>query len=140
MIDYEKLKLAHDLADQVCKEGFPSLCISFNSYHGGAAKCGHDLHFGKVGMDAIEGVSIDEIIAKLQELIKSKPKYSVGQTVFIYDHEEGIHSFAIAEIDSKDNTVYDECCGEWRFMEILYESKNSLIEDQISYWEGLKDE
>jgi len=93
MIDYEKLKIAHELADKYCKENNMTLVIEANYYAGGCVNLGHTLYFGTNEIENLERCSLDKIIAKLQELTQPKPKYEEGSKVFylIYADEVTIN-------------------------------------------------
>lgn len=123
MIDYEKLKLAHELAE---KAG------SYISY----------AYENKSG-NFVNRVDLDQLILELKELTKTKPKYEVGQEVFAL-HRDQIIPFTIEKIDSQ-GTEYWYCFRENeyqvnRFIEtILYPTRQALIDAQIEYWQRLAD-
>ena len=83
VIDYEKLKLTHELADKYCKENNMTLVIEANCYAGGCVNLGHSLYFGTNEIENLERCSLDKIIAKLQELTQPKPKMRMVHEFFI---------------------------------------------------------
>lgn len=144
MIDYEKLKEALNLASNLHERVSVEVCFfkhlvptyNLNQKDG----CGYS------------GDNIDEVIDKLKELTKPKPKYNVGETVFAKEYNEYISSFTIDEVVYEDGDyVYinyvdggDFSDGENDFNQYIeddvYPSKESLIDSQISYWQSFKEE
>lgn len=136
MIDYEKLKLAHELAYALSKDTGNRCDIKVSIYFGDKPIFGY-CHYGSEP-NFYESMSIDDLIAKLQELTQPKPKYEIGQEVwFILDRN--IH---YQKIDDISKNKY----GEWTYEsnclhlneERLYPSRESLIDAQIEYWNSLK--
>lgn len=141
MIDYEKLKIAHELADRI---NFSD--IQIKSVYG-LKKSYFVLTFDddKDLFNEYEFKKIDDLIIKLKELLgeKSNTKYQIGQTVWRLNDEYKPVSFKIADIDQSSDEKYLEILdedGDWWTEEMLYSSKDELINDQIKYWIGLKNE
>ncbi|HDV5783334.1 TPA: hypothetical protein RJD83_000246 [Legionella pneumophila] len=133
MIDYEKLKIANELCEKI--DGYHFFCDYSNRY--GVSEitlC----HKGRYNEDCSD---IDDLINKLKELTQPKPKYEVGQEVF----------WLVSDIIYTGMVV---CCkpnaNRWKIkiddelIEIddchLYPSREALIDAQIEYWKGLKQE
>ena len=95
LIDYQKLKLAHKLSknlsfiDWYIKDVFGKpdnyIVLAYEDEDG-------MLHAYEFKHDEIDG-----LITKLSELTAPKPKYGLGQTVFICQHDE-IKSIELDEI------------------------------------------
>jgi len=131
MIDYDKLKLAHELilkVDEKYAIATHAACTFDTYYRLYAQNC-----------DWFEDYeSIDELIAKLEELTESKPKYKIGDIVwFVILAREwlGIET----EIDAIDDNKYHVSYGHWMHENELYPTKAALIEAQIEYWISLRE-
>jgi hypothetical protein len=131
MIDYEKLKLAHDLVEKI-DYGINYLCDK--SVAGNPIERFQLTHYGKEETF----YSIDDLIEKLQELTRIKPKYKVGQEVWRVSNEGIPESFIIKEIDKDD---YGNCLfldeDYWWEEEQLYPSLYNLIDSRINHWKRL---
>ena len=142
MIDYDKLKLAHELAATYYKQ--TSLSVL----------CKHSFSFGCYShspcvlyIDKIEWLyqNIDDAVDKLTELTqhdKPKPKYEAGQEVWHLHHDD-IQESKIIELDlcpeemyRKEKLLYRLESGLW-LEEQLYPSREALIDAQIEYWNNL---
>ncbi len=86
---------------------------------------------------------IDDLITKLKELTKSKPKYKVGDIVYAVciDNFElidlTVESIALSEITNSFNYAFTNSfssIGE----EQLYPTKPALIEAQIEHWLNIR--
>jgi hypothetical protein len=139
MIDYEKLKIAHELAKQSDKEFYISVDFHTND------KFSYNLFCYPNECDCWESYkTLDELIHGLRYLNTTQPKYNIGQEVFTL-HGNDIHSFIIDEITHDDGFWYLHYVSNGIYMEgskafdqyredMLYPSKESLIEAQIQYW------
>lgn len=140
MIDYEKLKIAHELAvelDQRC-----SIEVAFFRY--GRPRY---LFNAQEFQDSFCCKSIDDLITKLQELPEPKPKYKVGQKVWmtvVCGYKLDVDSAHITSIIINNGQIeYTHDCGGNDFYVLesdLYATKEDLIEAQIQYWTCLKTE
>ncbi len=138
MIDTEKLKIAHELTKKLdghyveillgCDDE-PSIKLMNENLH---------LHL-------LTTWNIDELITKLEELNKPKPKYNVGDIVWRLNDEYNATSLLITEIEYNHNEYlyleHQEYCNEqirpgW-LEEQLYPSRDALIKAQIEYWHKL---
>lgn len=138
MIDYEKLKLAHELYSKIQDEywiGYfwPNYTNSFLGY----------FRLSKNESTEFEDFdTIDSLITKLQELTQPKSKYEIGQEVFALKRRGvvGLMSGRVKEYDSHDNyyIVFTGSGGYWLNEEKIYPSREALIQEQIDYWESLK--
>lgn len=139
MIDYEKLKIAHEYAEKLSK-------ITECSTH---IKIIHFTHFNPVfilidsskDMDELEFNNLDDLITKLQELTKPEPKYELGNRVWYQYHGKPFGANIVFvgneeyEIDDSKNNN-----GKTWFTETeLYPTKQALIEAQIEYWSSQLD-
>ena len=135
MIDYEKLRIAHELAEEWKKQtNTPAtICICHmlnNRYR-------YVLTDGKLHQEAFD--DIGDLIAKLTELAQPPSKYKVGDEVWLLvSSDDRIYSYIIEKMFFDGEYWYCEdttwCIREKE----LYPSKESLIEAQIKYWESLK--
>ncbi|HHF7341032.1 TPA: hypothetical protein ACPSKZ_000701 [Legionella anisa] len=138
MIDYEKLKLAHELLKKI-----PDKKWFFRQY---------STEYFDHEDSSIDEVSyvlchqneydeefkyIEDLITKLRELTqKPKPKYEVGQEVwFLYGN--ATESFIIKDMTGDPLKLWSND-GFCIYEEICYASRESLIEAQIEYWESLR--
>lgn len=161
MIDYEKLRIVHDLANLLCLSSMHYVAISYN-FNG---KLGVRYELNVPNFEC-EYSHIDSLIAKLNELTEPekcnhvyvhiteipecikchlipeeynppKPKYEIGQDVWWLQLGCDICHFKIDAIFFND-------VGEWEYDNVpekeLYPSKEALIEAQIEYWQQLKRE
>jgi hypothetical protein len=133
MIDYQKLQLAHELAEkldqrvsiEVCFFRFGTQRYTFNADN-----------FN----DSFSDNNLDDFIAKLQELTAPKPKYESGTTVWrINDEDRPVDVYLKKSELNKYQEVYFD--GEdWWDVGQLYPTRQVLIEAQIEYWTSLKNE
>jgi hypothetical protein len=109
MIDYEKLKLAHSLAQNYYENTGNTVVIEW-SLSFGCHKYSHKLWINSIKYDHS---SVAEIIQKLQELTQKKPKYDIGETVWFKDCDDKIDSMTITKIKHEPSTVvyFDENKG-----------------------------
>lgn len=139
MIDYIKLKEAHELMLILSNNNGCSLRLTF---------C--DGKFWKYFLqindkkDIFEFNCIDDLITKLKELTQTKPKYALGDIVWLYDYSiNEIQSFKIDAITLKTFKYSGNCIEDgFAYEEIaekdIYPSRDALIDAQIEYWKGLK--
>ncbi|CZH70961.1 TPA: hypothetical protein I9507_001785 [Legionella pneumophila] len=142
MIDYEKLKEAHELCYKLAKQEKSLIEINYNHRvdHTGQASDTYSL-YGVLGGG--HKFSLDGLITKLKELTKPKPKYEVGQEVWnLYRPSQEPFNYRITEIIEnnryriqtwKHKTDHGICVENE-----LYPSREALIDAQIEYWKGLK--
>ncbi len=129
MIDYEKLRLAHELASKLS---------THYMVHGVGGKYPDTCHeFTLCSWSRDEDIicSLDDLITKLESLTQPKPKYKSGDIVWFV--EEGVTPVS-AEIkqyrciDNKISYIFQD------YIPIkeseLYPTRQTLIEDQIAYW------
>src|SRR5690606_33867287 len=140
MIDYEKLKEAHELMLILSNNNGCSLRLTF---------C--DGKFWKYFLqindkkDIFEFNCIDDLINKLKELTQPKPKYQLREIVWLFNYEcNEIDCFKIDAITKKNLTYSGKCINsEFVYEEIpekdLYPSREALIDAQIECWQSLKE-
>lgn len=155
MIDYEKLKQAHELAkkyeDKV--KGNVSISVEFENEEGNPI---YELKHYELRPEfkIITNIKnsywdVDDLIAKLKELIKPEPKYEDGQEVWmmylpVYANTLQPGKF---KIDARKYTdgVHQYCSYgngvglTWREENTIYASKEELIQAQVDYWLSLSD-
>lgn len=129
MIDYEKLKIAHEIAQNIGIDTGESTKISCNFYD-----WGYDYDVTQKGVSM--GFSdIDIMLIFLLELTQPKPKYAVGQEVWYLNNNE-IKSLKIAYIVLPHyRSAGLEGC--WVNELHLFPTKQALIQSQIDYWTKL---
>ncbi len=133
MIDYEKLKQAHELASK-CKSHYLLQIIS----HKGAE---FTLVDWKPDIPDMNFFDEDSLIEKLTELTQPKSKYEVGQTIWFMDCEKNIREFIINTVEilgyEGDLYRYRDHSGNYVYeRDGLYSSRDALIESQIQYWQS----
>ncbi len=117
MIDYEKLKLLHELADKAGRH----LCYGLASENGCSYKA---------------PLFLDGLIEELQELTRAKPKYEQGQKLWRLNEENEPVSFFIIGIEK----YISGACGymdehmDWWDENHCYSTRRDLIEAQIEHW------
>lgn len=123
MIDYEKLKLSHELAEK-------TVCAILYAY-----KKSYSVPF-------VCWIDLDQLLFEMKELNKNNCKYKIGQKVWRLNDEDEPESFIISNIEcySEEKNWYflDDTDNCW-IEEQLYPTRESLIESQIEYWKSLKD-
>ena len=145
MIDYEKLRTAHELADKLAKEQRRAITVSIMFMVYGEQP---EYYLYRFGYDnPIFKGNIDKLIDELKELTRPEPKYKVGDMVWVHtgnDTESMIiggidanHSCGIWYHDHSDIPDFQRC---GYLEEQLYSSREALIDAQIQHWQSLKDE
>lgn len=127
MIDYKKLKLAHELVSKLPFDDF-DLELQVGTYNNIV------LHYtdNESMFHEYEYDCIDDVIATLQELTQPKPKYEVGTTWWYLD-EANFVRFA----KPRSLLITEENKNWYRADEEWYPTKSQLIEAQIEYWQSL---
>ncbi len=135
MIDYEKIKLAHELAE---KEG-AAIYYTYKNSDG----------------NYVSGNDLDQLLLEMTRMNQPKQKYKVGQEVWVKSYSvfnEGHMSmdaykavvipFRDCDYRRGEDLIRTICngdeyvCGE----SFVYPSREALIESQIQYWTKLKNE
>lgn len=130
MIDYEKLKIAHELILK-CHEKYGLACY---------VSCSHDAYlrlyaFNSDYFEDFRFSDIDDLINKLTKLTKLPPKYKDAW----YINAKGL--LACTKFHNREGYVFcDETAIEVTDCRRIYPSKEALIEAQIEYWSSLKDD
>lgn len=138
MIDYEKLREAHELAEKYAKKTdsvcSTSVTIRFNSRH----EIEYQFEFHGVNdYEEIEPCTLDDLITRLQELTQSQPKYAYGASLWFHYNDEIINEF-VQEIDKDSYNQWQYHLGDFYIKEHqLYLSREALIQAQIDYWTRL---
>jgi hypothetical protein len=136
VIDYEKLKLAHELGS-IATKGKRKRCDVFVSvYHNNEPIFGY-IDFSH-NRDVFEFYDIDELINALQKLIEPQPKYKIGQEVWVLDGNN-IEVIAVFINNIVNNKYALTVFLGWFEEEDIFSSYDELIESQIKYWTDLKD-
>src|SRR6187402_2065178 len=97
MIDYEKLKQAHEIFEKACKESKETLILAMSN-HWSWKQPEFEL---KIGVDRFYAYNtIDDLIAKLKELNEKniKAKYDIGGE-FYATYNDIIYYVKIIDID-----------------------------------------
>jgi hypothetical protein len=133
MIDYDKLNVAHELAEKLrSKDNY--VVLDFELLFRSDGTVCQTYEYRPFKGDMLSFDNIDDLIAKLQELTRSKPKYEIGQEVWLL----GLDNKAWrAEIDDYDSTAV-ECYfikeDRWYREDELFPTREALIDAQIEYW------
>lgn len=122
MIDFEKLKTVHELAEKLANETECSINVSIVHYDNSSIE--FELRDSSSSFDFENFMNIDDLITKLQELTKKEPKFKIGDIVWWMSGNIPTEGFYTP---SKKDAH-------------LYPTKESLINAQIEYWSGLKDD
>lgn len=138
MIDFEKLKIA----TEICKKSLDyyfrvDFCVRNNS---------DKLDIYLMSGDEIEESfdSLDELIAKLNELTQPEPKYKKSQLVWFLDDIYRIRSRVVRDswiaedIDTGEKEyAYDVSMQHPMCESNLFPTRQSLIEHQLQYWQSM---
>lgn len=137
MIDYDKLKEAHELnkknTDYIIRINlYPHTDLCFYALY--------DLN----SSEQIDCKNVDELIIKLKELTKPEPKYKLGDILF-WSESNSIYLGEVINIDSScATTCYFLDTGLVDCSQVyecyLYPTSEALIDAQINYWTHLKNE
>ncbi len=137
MIDYDKLKLAMNLAEKYYNETGEMGVIELNF----SFACHTYLHKLWINSVAHNCSDIDEIITKLQSLLKPETKYKLSDDVwFMHD------GLLMCGIVDRIN-FYNECViyhvsaiddGFTMGEGLLFSTRQALIEHQIKYWSNMQ--
>lgn len=136
MIDYEKLKIAHELLENAYDVGFIHKVRSKTIIDEGCQF--FELMTVKHGTQVF--MCLDDLINKLKEPTKPEPTYAVGQLVWQAGFCGKISSWMIESIEPDTNQEWcyrDPSLSGW-FEHQLYPTRESLIKSQIMYWHGLQ--
>lgn len=131
MIDYDKLKIANELAKQIKYETRFNMIDNVNAL----SDFGRFFFSASIYLDDDIAIyhNLDDTIAKLQELTQPKPKYATRDIVYFVSCDGGLRQEEIDDYCSSDNTYF---INEERWFEEseVFPTKQSLIEHQIEYW------
>lgn len=138
MIDYNKLKIAHELANKVRpSDGCITIYFAYQIGSDGELKPLYSVFTeDRDGMtDDLDFYNIDDVIAKLRKLTQPESKYKVGERVWYSNFGVPIHAEIEAiELDEGGNWIMlKNVTGKSR-EEFFYPTKSTLIEAQIDYW------
>lgn len=142
MIDFEKLKLAHELALQT-EDYYFEVCLGTDEIY-------MDLYDATKSRTCIvvSTECADDLISTIRQLSSSsKPRYQIGDEVYIvtkFQHlTDGIYHNKIIDIDADgEREIYTiKGLEDLDFSkEDIYPSKQSLIQAQIDYWTCIQKE
>lgn len=132
MIDYEKLKLAHELAEKYYNQSSYEICIEYNQCYGCNVEYNLILY---VKTEPQHFDNLDNLITKLTELTQPKPKYKIDDEVWhvIYAREWVAMQGIVKSVNKNKCHVN----GTWWPEQQIYPSRETLIEAQIEYWTKL---
>lgn len=83
------------------------------------------------------GVENDNFTCKKKNST-DETKYAIAQVVWRLNDENLPQKFRIQDIDYDSDAMYLDEDGNWWLEEQLYLTRNILVENQISHWEGLR--
>jgi hypothetical protein len=140
MIDYEKLKKAHKLADKYTEMNFPRI-VNISTIHGKEILswrlfCLEITDDSKLVFDW-KFTTEDDLLDKLKELTQPEPKYKVGDEVWIVEDDE-CQSYVVDGISGSRYYLSHPYNRGLIYESKLYPTKQALIEAQIAYWLSLK--
>jgi hypothetical protein len=138
MIDYNKLKLAYELADKLAKKELYSVEIDTRLFSLDDQK--PIFYLSLRTSLSMEFKTIDLLIAKLEELTKLKPKFNVDDFLWIINDSDPYQIRIKRRVDTCDYKNYQCSEGNWYSEHELFKTKQELIESQIKHWMELKKE
>ena len=147
MIDYEKLKKAHELQKKLCLGSSGSLTIRVRiiAYGDGKVITDYMTYDGNISTGYY--TNLDDIIIELTELTQPQPKYKMGDKVWIMD---GSYTYGLYEIESIERPIIGR--NEIALLyglknrrklvheDLIHPAKLALIQAQCDYWNKLEDE
>lgn len=151
MIDYEKLEKAIELCNKIKSLTCDSLILTTHAFFDGHGKLHMKLTLHKAPIN-YDFYNLDDLIAKLEELVKPEPKYQVGQKIWVQSLQSecenvlSMHAFEGTVIPCKPcdyglSEPYvrviagnDEYSSAESF---CFPTRQALIEHQIQYWKSL---
>lgn len=142
MIDYAKLRIAHELAEKYQSGNAADFILTthmfFNNKEGRIKFTFRPCELRTTWVDCEDIDALITKLTKLTELTQPKSKYEIGQQVWLLNNDEDMpQSFVIMEIDLGSDELYSD--GEcWWVEQQLYPSKASLIEAQLAHWLEMK--
>lgn len=141
MIDYEKLKIAHELAIIRAKKTGSRMDICICFFDDDEPGYTYSDYTGDIDNNFY--TNIDDLITLLQDLTKTEPKqkYEVGQEVFFTCYED-ISSGIIELINLDHGDFKFHIAMEHGYINLsedkIYSKKSDLIEAQLRHWTSLK--
>lgn len=153
MIDYEKLKIVHTMAENL----FVNFTMDLTSINGAIGMCCGVLKYDyKLSEDGpcgyikeIPFANLDFLLKELEKLTQHESRYKVGDEVWYIDctNKEGpICQATIGNIQSHDlvfgeiKDYGDLSSGLLVPLDCLFPSRAALIECQLKYWSKLYEE
>jgi hypothetical protein len=146
MIDYEKLKIAHELAHTYAFNGKEITSVLASTRLVSSNVIEYLIEFyGNEKYQEFASTNIDDIIGKLTELTQPnepKPKYEVGQEVWVIGNHQIPEQCIVTKIhpSSKPFLYSLKNDDEKEFVEqegLISSSRELLIQSQIEYWKSL---
>ena len=140
MIDYEKLRKAHELTKKLPFESYSFDCWCCTGLESGFF---YTLTFedNENMSHEYESQNIDELIAKLQELTKPQPKFQIGQEVWLVGNfGEPITAKVLGKMGGDVDLGFKDGTCRYGVLTGLYPTKQSLIEAQIAMWLKMNEE
>lgn len=133
MIDYEKLKIAHELTAKI---QLSTISMKYSDHDGA------EYYFHSPNTDSFLYSNLDDLIAKLQELTQPQPKYKVGEKVWhqidgVIFHVE-IHSI---QLQDEKSYIYRLSLDGCYIVEesAIFSTKEALIDAQIKHWTEMRE-
>lgn len=133
MIDYDKLRLAHELANKYYQQSNSGVVIESNFEFGCTLEYVYRLW---IDQNISSFNEIDDLITKLKALTQPEPKYKVGDTVWMEINGEPVSRFIFKNAGPK---YYLEGYVGLMYESELYPTKAELIEAQIKYWTSMRE-
>ncbi len=133
VIDYEKLRIVHELAYEAARERGHMMSIQVTINYDGEI-----IYILKAFLFDEQYRSIDAVIEKLKKITKKHPKYKAGDKTYCNWLGKEIKEVIIERIMDIDNKIqYVTSMGTIK-EELLYATRIELINAQIDYWQSLK--
>lgn len=149
MIDYEKLQQAHELLKKyrIKTKEYALLQMDFLCTDIGEDGIVKDyftveyILFAGTFDTRIIFKHLDDLIEKLQELIKPEPKYKIGQKWWTLGNLGKSFEVEIVGVMGGDlDLAFPDGSCRYGTAKELFPTKQALIEHQIDYWSKLKQE
>lgn len=145
MIDYDKLKLAVELAAKTNNYYFTIAFATFVNSPNKIEICLEDANSTSDG-ECVK--TLDKLIERLKELTQLKPKYGIGQLVWYADYHnsngpiicDDIIDIYLSERLFREKEYRVKTSDKDLPERLFYPSREALIDAQIKYWTELREE
>lgn len=138
MINYDKLKTAHELAFKLCQQTGMRVDVSI-------ACVGDSEYIDYILIDYESEdedlfSTVDGLIQELTKRIKPEPKYKVGDEAWLLNHlNKPTEAKIVGNMGGDVDLAFKDGTCRYGVISELYPTKESLIAAQIAHWQSLSE-